>query len=212
MGPKNYMPDLKIIAWAYVVTALLYIVAGGPPVLGVLYLMMTFFAGLVIFQNSEKSKQVAISYVMVAFLVLNAVSMAFGGHGRPPLPENLAVGMWIVNKLLYVFGLALFVPPLVEPWVKKNDRRPTKAIIAAFSMQFLLVMFMAYERQHDSREAIGCESIVGMMCTPKRMPYEPWYTSATAMEDLMFGLQVALLMAAFSWKKEEPALEETKKD
>lgn len=204
------MPDVRKTAWAYVVTALLYLLAGGPPVLGFLYLMMTFLAGAVIFQNSKKAEQVAISYVMVAFLVLNAIYMAFGGHVRPLLPENLTVGLWIVNKLLYVFGLALFVPPLVNPWVEKNDRRPSMAIVIAFAGQFILVMFMFFARQHDGRVAVECEAVAGMMCTPKQVPSEPWYTTATAMEDLMFGFQVALLMAAFSRKKDEPVTQEEK--
>ena len=168
-----------------------------------LYLVMTFVAGAAIFLTSDRSEQVAISYVMVAFLLLNAFSMAFGDSGRPQPAENLVVGLWIVNKLLYVFGLALFFPPLVNPWVEKNIHRPIKAIVIAFSMQFVLVVFMFYERQHASGAAIECGSVVGMMCTPKQAPNEAWYTSATAMEDLMFGLQVALLMAAFNWKKAE---------
>ena len=85
-------------------------------------------------------------------------------------------------------------------------------IFIAFAMQFVLVTFMFYERQHENREAIKCGSIVEVMCRPKEVSEKPWYTTATAMEDPMFELQVALLTAAFSGKKEEPAVEEATKN
>jgi len=210
---KNYTPDVKKVAWAYVVTALLYLLAGGPPVLGFLYLMMTFFACVVIFQNSDKNEQAAIASVMVAFLVINAGYMALPHDGRPVPPENLLMGPWLINKLLYVFGLALFVPVLVDPWVHKKERRQSRqtwAIFGALTMQFALGVFMFYERQHESHATVQCEKVVEMVCTPKALPSKPWYTPATAAEDLVFGLQVALLMAAFSSKKEEPVLEDEK--
>lgn len=206
---KNHLPDVKKCAWAYLVTALLYLVAGGPPMFGFLFLMTTFFAGVLIFQNSAKGEQVASACTMVAFLLINAAYIAFPPHGYPVPSENLAVGLWIINKLLYVFGLALFVPKLLDPWVKKNGRCQTWAIALAFSAQFILAAFMFHEKQEENHTPVQCEKVVELTCVPVETA-TPWYTRATLAEDMVFGLQVVLLMAAFNIKNEDPVQRDEK--
>ena len=208
---KNRLPDVKKWAWAYVVTALLYLLASGPPQFGFLFLMMTFFAGALILQNSERREQVAIAGVMTVFLLVNAVYLAVPLQGFLRHSENLAVGFWIIDKLWYVFGVALFLPVLVDKFVKKTERRRTWAIVVAFTAQFVLTLFMFHDKQEESHATVQCEQVVGLTCTPVLKPMS-WYTRATLAEDLVFGVQVVLLMAAFSKRDEEPVQPDTKKD
>lgn len=208
---KSRLPDVKKWAWAYVVTALLYLLAGGPPQYGFLFLMMTFFAGALILQNSERPEQVAIAGVMTVFLLVNALYFAVPLQGFLPHSENLAVGFWIIDKLWYVFGVALFLPVLVDKFVKKTDRRRSWAIAIAFTAQFVLTLFIFHEKQEARHTPVQCERVVGLTCTPVVKPMS-WYTRSTLAEDLVFGLQVVLLLAAFSKKDDEPVLPGTKKD
>lgn len=198
---KNRLPEMKRIAWAYVVTALLYLVAGGPPRFGLLFLMMTFFAGALILQNSEKREQVGIACVMVVFLLINAAYMMLLPQHSTAQSENMVVAVWIIEKLWYVVGLALLLPLLVDPLVKKSDKHRARAIALAFSAQCLLTFYMHHDKEKESHAPVECLEIVGKICTPVAKP-APWYTRATLAEDLVTGLQVVLLMAAFS-KKEE---------
>lgn len=201
---KNRLPDVKTFAWAYVVTALLYLVAGGPSQFRFLFLMTTFFAGALILQNSDRHEQVAIACVMVVFLLIHSVYMALPVQEFLPHSENLAVGFWIIDKLWYVFGVALFLPILLDKLVKKTERRRCWAIAVAFTAQFGLAVYMHYDKLEESHALVQCEHVVGLTCTPVPKPIS-WYTKATLAEDLVFGLQVVLLMAAFSKKEEDPA-------
>jgi hypothetical protein len=200
---KNRIADVKKFAWAYIVTALLYQLAGGPPLFAVLFLGSTFFAGLLILQHSERAEQVAIAWVMVLFMLIDAAVLVVSEQTHPLPSENLVIGAWIVQKLWYVFGIALFVPVLLDPVVKKNDDRRYWAIRIAFAVQFVLAVFMFYDKREEHLKPVQCEKIVELMCVPVAKP-EPWYTRATLAEDLVFGLQVVLLMAAFSKKEESP--------
>ncbi|QJE03699.1 hypothetical protein HH212_26760 (plasmid) [Massilia forsythiae] len=206
---KNRLPDVKKWAWAYVVTALLYLVAGGPPQFGFLFLMMTFFAGALILQNSERNEQVAIAAVMTVFLLVNAIFLALPLPGFMPHSENLAVGFWIIDKLWYVSGIALFLPVLVDKFVKKTGGHRSWAIAVAFAGQFLLTLYLHNEKQEEMYAPVQCEHVVGLTCTPVAMPMS-WYTRSTLAEDLVFGLQVVLLLAAFNKKDEEPVRPDTK--
>jgi hypothetical protein len=206
---KNQLPDVKKCAWAYVVVALLYLLAGGPPQFGFLFLMMTFFAGVLILQNSERREQVAIASVMTVFLLVNAVFLALPLQGFMPHSENLAVGFWLIDKLWYVSGIALFLPVLVDKFVKKTDGRRTWAIAVAFTAQFLLTLYMHHEKEEELHAPVQCEHVVGLTCTPVVKPMS-WYTRSTLAEDLVFGLQVVLLLAAFNKKDEEPVQPDTK--
>lgn len=205
---RNRLPDVKKCAWAYVVTALLFLVAGGPPQFGFLFLMMTFFAGAFILQNSERNEQVAIAGMMTVFLLVNAAFLALPLQGFMPHSENLAVGVWIIDKLWYVSGIALFLPVLVDEFVKKTDGRRSWAIAVAFSAQFLLTLYMHHEKQEEMHAPVQCERVVGLTCTPLIKPLS-WYTGSTLAEDLVFGLQVVLLLAAFNKKDEEPVQPDT---
>lgn len=200
---KNRRSDMKTWAWVYVVTALLYLIAGGPPQLGFLFLMMTFFAGALILQNSDRREQVAIACVMMLFLLINTVYMTLAVPGFLAHSEGLAAGFWIIDKLWYVCGLALFLPVLLDKFVKKTERRRCWAIVVAFSAQFVLMVFMSHEKQEESRAPVACQCIERLTCVPEVKPVS-WYTKATLAEDLVFGLQVVLVMAAFSKKDDDP--------
>ena len=202
-GAKNYMPDVKRVSWAYVVTALLYSFAGGPPYFPHLFLMSTFFFALNIFLNSDGAEKKAIAWVLAVFMVFEAVAMGLPRPGGE-LPAQLVVGMWTIYKVMYVFGLALIVPPLVDAWVKFRLGQ-SWAIFLAFALQGALVIFISYEKERDSHAPVLCETVVQKVCTPA-VKAKPWYTSSTAVEDIVFGLQVGLLLAAFgmSGKKEDP--------
>lgn len=191
----NTYPGGKKFAWCLVVTATMYMLTGGPPVLQVLFLTVTFFAGLVVVSTADEKEQRAISIAMLVFLSINAFYIVNPPHGRVPPSIDMWVGLWIVYKLLYVFALGYFMAILADSWVN-TERRRTWAIVIAFTAVFLLAWYTTAEKQHESQQLVKCERVVGNLCTPVVEP-KPWYTTATLMEDLAFGLQVVFLVAAF---------------
>jgi hypothetical protein len=200
---KNHIADVKGVSWAYVVTALLYSIAGGPPDFQLLFLMSTFLFALNVFLNSEGAEKKAIVWMLIAFLALAAVALALPSPGRE-LPAQMAAGMWVVYKVMFVFGLALILPSIIDKWVEHRLGQ-SLAIFLAFVLQGGLVFFMSYEKEHHKHAHVLCETVVQNVCTPV-VQSEPWYTVSTAIEDIVFGLQVGLLLAAFgmSGKKEDP--------
>lgn len=212
LGTKNYMPDVKRISWAYVVTLLLYALAGGPPYFTPLFVMGTVFCALNIFLNSDCVEKKAIAWVMVVYLTLTAVAMTLPRPGGET-PEQLRVGMWIIYKLLYVFVLAFLLPTLIDELVQSRQAQ-TWAIIIAFTLVAALAFFIYDEKKHESHAQILCETVEKNVCTPI-VQVKSWYTFSTVLEDVVFGIQVTLLLAAFSFsggKKEAAAATKNQAD
>lgn len=196
---KNHIFTIKNMLWLFEIFSFYFALAGSSVNVTALFLILSFFAACIIFQNSDKKEQLAIAIVFIALLGANAwYIFAFPG-GREPTPDAIGAGIWIANKLVYVVGLAYFVPVLVEPWVK-TPLRQTIAIVLACALQFWPFVHLHYERKEASKQTIQCAeiNIERKTCTPIIDKNRPWYPLSVLREDVAFGLEVILLIAAFN--------------
>lgn len=191
---KNHTTGTKQFSWSFVVTALLYALAGGPPGFTGLFLMSTFFFGLHVYTNSGGLEKCAIACLMGAFLFINVASMALP-HPASQTPLHLIPAMWIIYKVMFVFGISLLITPAGE-WVKERIGQ-SWTIFVAFLVQGVLALVIYQDKQHERTAPVACEVVIDKVCTPVPKTVA-WYTSLSAVEDTAFGIQVALLMAVFA--------------
>lgn len=143
-----------------------------------------------------KGEQTAVAWTMALVMAFNAAYIVSPVPGRDALPPSVLAGLWMANKLVYVFGLAYFIPVIVEPWVKPGWRQ-NAAIAIACVLQLWPFLVLNAEREHEKHATIQCVRVEGKTCFPEVDSNRPWYSSANLQEDVALGLQVVFLVAAF---------------
>lgn len=202
---ENYGPTVKTACWAYLITASLYVLTGFR-ILQPMFLIVTILVGTTLFitetpeeKSGSENQKLLIGLVIVGFMAINACWTYFYGV-HPELrvyPDG--PGMWIGNRLVYLFGLALFMPEIIEPFMQTKRSKILWGIFAAgcFFSAFYFAPFS--ERYH--REVIAPES-----ANEKKYP-EPWYPWKSLIDDgllsLTMGVYISLLNVDRNVKKKE---------
>lgn len=83
--------------------------------------MSVFLMGVNIWLTSEGLEKTSVTLVLIVFLLLAILIIV----PRPerPIPVQLAIGMWVIYKVMFVFGLSLLITP-VGQWVKAGLHLP----------------------------------------------------------------------------------------
>lgn len=167
----NYGPGAKVYFWCYLVTALLYLLAGGPRGFEGEFLIATTCIALSLFGLASQTEKQWVCKVMILFMIINLASLCFAKN-------PVTVGAYFGNKFLYIFGLSFFVPEWLNGKIN-SVRRQTWAIKVGTLL--LLIPYYIFNEQRLQPSAS-----------------DAWYTGRMGLEDVSFGLMVVLLMAAFN--------------
>jgi hypothetical protein len=185
----GYVKDTFL--WPFLAGVITYSLKGpSPPVI-----FFVFITALLILAVATDIEKYVVCGAIIFFQFLNGLFVYYGTqHQVGPLlalPE-----LWIANRLLYVVGLAFFLPPLVEPFMN-TDRRRTVASIAACVCIFAAHLTFSHERFEKDHSTVRCEKIIGDECTPEEKP-EVWYAFGALVDDALLGLAAGLLFAAMN--------------
>lgn len=169
-----------------------------------------FFSSLLILMNSTEREEKWVCGVMLAFQVVIAAHVLF----KSPALYN-APSLWIACRLLYVIGLAIFLPPLVEEKLKL-EKWQTKGVVVAFLL--ILVAFYFYNKDREAKqvEPVRCISVKPSskddkyVCQPDPDP-EPWYSTSSLIDDIAFGVGGGLLIGSLNLAERRKVLGEEKK-
>jgi hypothetical protein len=201
-GARNYAPDVKRLCWALLVTAVLYMLTG-PHFGHANFIAATVFAGLIIhlIKTSDDERVVerekaAASWLVVVFMVINAFYIIYGEH-HPHLGFPDGPLLWLGNRFLNLFGLAFFMPAIVEGAMqnKKIGKavRGVSIFIAAACMYaawYLAPYEKHYPHQHEQHASV--EAPAG------GHKAEPWYSTESVTDDILMSVAVGLWLSVFA--------------
>jgi len=133
--------------------------------------------GTVIENGKYEKRRVALVMLLFIF-IYTCVTLLNTAPNIQPLNDS---GFWLANRLLYLFGLAFFMPPLVEPLLERAASRTTDmTIVLATAILFCALVFF-YIGQTEP-----CQASAG------------WYSSGNLADDSLMSVGIGLLLAVFT--------------
>lgn len=189
LGIQQFILAGKAIRWTYLLLAL-PIALFGPYQFQSLFIIATVFTGVSIFitrtgnvtENGLYEKR-RVALVMLIFIAINAcVTLLNSSDSRPHQFDD--PGFWITNRFLYLFGLAFFMSPLIEPFLEdaktKGKNMDTVTIFSAVSLIFFAFVLYYLDRSEPCHSATT------------------WYTSGMLADDCLMSLGVGILLSLFA--------------
>lgn len=207
IGAKNYAPDVKLLCWAYLVTALLYMLTGAPVGYPIV-ILATVFAGVSIYliktsddQPTVERERARASCLMLLLMLINAFYIVLSER-HPELRSHDDFGDWIANRFLYLFGLGFFMPVLIERKMedeKLGKKARTAAVFVAAACMFAAwyaVPYAKYQQHQAEQHALAVTS-------HEEHKAEPWYPSESVIDDTLMGVAVGLWLSVFNVEMRE---------
>lgn len=159
-----------------------------------------FILSIYIFVGSKNKEKICICIAFIVFQLINAKHILYGQENING-PLFTLPNLWVANRILYVVGLGIFIPPLLE--INKNSQKIKNLFIyLGFIFLFLAFATNLHERKKIDTSSFDCKEIIDNKCTLIKEP-ESWYSVANLLDDTLVGSSAAALFFGLSEKQKQ---------
>lgn len=178
-------------AWPILAGLIVFSVKGPDP----LVIASVFILSIYIFVNSTGKEKITSCGVFFFYQIANALFIVYAQE-NPNSPLFKLPNLWIANRILYVIGFGLFIPPILNIF-KNSKRKKDIAIFSCFTLLFAAYAVNLHDRSEKVKKYIDCEKVFENTCLPKNNP-DVWYSIINLLDDTLIGFSAAALIIGLS--------------